>query len=600
MANSGRAPGTGTHCLLLTPPGEGHVYDRYLVEILLTEGYNCFEQRVGGADLTACSLVIISAGAAARLSKATVADYLRGGGHAIIIRPPVAWCDLFGLSAPGETYALAKDAYLRVNADHPWLAGFPALDLQVPGEADVYRPGAAEALAFLAGQPGQAIPSPAVALHRVGEGAAVVFTYDLADCLVQFHQGRPENASNGPDPDANRDGKFTPDDLLEGRRDFGLRHVPQADVHQDLLVRAIRGLTADRVPLPRLWHFPRGAPAALFVNGDGDGMIWEDLQWTVETCARYDAKFTFYLMDEQIGAFAAGDLAAMRERGHAFGPHPWVSLKPSVEEWRGEVKRIMASFEAKFGFRPQSVRSHSCIFPGWDETPSLYADCGLRLDTTFISGYRFQSGYANGSALPVRFMSRSGEVIDCYEQCTIHGDDVMASTKTLLPAQNEDECIELSLQVLHECATAYHGVYHPYFHPVYLGERGAIPTRRWFVRVLQAAQRHGMPSVSADEWLAFNDARRSVVMRDLIWRPETGELSLKVESGLPVRGLTVLLPPCEGRVPASAALDGEPLPVTSVPFEALGWSAVQCDLEAAVPGALSVVYGRRDSLGGEQ
>jgi hypothetical protein len=581
--------------LLLTCPEETHLFDSYLREVLLTEGYGAFEGRAAPealkpADLEPFGLAIIGAGAAERLPLETVASHVHAGGRAIVFRPPVSWSERLGLGPPGPTYAIARDAYLRVNEAHPWLTDFPAPDLQLPCEADVYAPGAAEPLAFLAGQRGLAVPAPAVTLARLGQGLMAVFAYDLADCIVRFHQGRPGNASNGPDPDANRDGKFTPDDLFEGSRDFALAHLPQADVHQDLLVRVIRGLLADRFPLPRLWHFPQAAPAALFVNGDGDGMNADDLRWTATTCEQQGAKFTFYLMDDQIAAFAPEEVADLRARGHAFGPHPWVSLKPTVEEWRAEVRRIMASFTAKLGFAPRSVRSHSCIFPGWDETPRLYAEVGLRLDTSFLNGYRYQSGYANGSGLPVRFVDRAGEVLDCYEQATVHGDDVLCTTKCLLPARTEDAALELSLQTMRDCATRTHGVFHPYFHPIYLGDRGGLSTRRWFRSVLEGARRLNLPSVSADGWLDFTDARRAVQWQAVEWSPLEQRLTFVLHSPLAVKGLTILLPDCLGMSPRHAVIDRERVDVGRPALENGRWAALSLSLSAGAETGVMVSY----------
>ncbi|MBM3475683.1 MAG: hypothetical protein FJX75_20655 [Armatimonadetes bacterium] len=578
--------------LLLMAPDEDHRFDLYLEEILLTEGYVSFDRAIGDADLRRYPLVIISAGAIKYLTGEIFYAYLQQGGRAIFLKPPVEWCELLGFARPGETYAVARNAYVRVREEHPWLTGFPACDLQCPGEGHVWPAKDCEPLAFVAGQAGQPSAFPAVARNRIGEGEVVAFLYDLAECIVLFHQGRIEHASTGPDPDANRDGKFTPDDLLEGMRDFSLRHVPQADVHQDLLVRVIRGLTADRLPLPRLWHFPRSAPAVLFVNGDGDSMNREELALTASICAECDARFTFYLMQEQIEDFPPEIVARAREQGHAFGPHPWVSLRPSVAEWEREVKRIVERMGSKYGFAPSSVRSHSCVFPGWDDTPKLFAEVGLRLDTNFISGYRYQSGYANGSGLPVRFIDRRGEMIDCFEQCTIHGDDVMASAKSLLPPLSEDECIALSLEVMQASATRYHGVFQPYFHPIYLSGRGGIPTQRWLRTVLSTAREAGLPSVNAEEWLDFNDARRAARIAGLEWDAESGDLQFEVSSPMAVAGLTVLLPPCGGLAPTAATVAGETREVREVPHEGLGWRTLELDLRAGETVGVRVGYGR--------
>ncbi|MBD3292629.1 MAG: hypothetical protein GF393_06865, partial [Armatimonadia bacterium] len=250
--------------LLLTAPDETLPFDAYLDEVLHSEGWCCHERREASAEMTAAdlaeyALVIIARGATRRLDLSEVESYLRDGGRTVCIGPPSEWAAMAGLEPRlAETYAVLRDGYIRVREDHPWLREFPAHDLQLQGEADAWEAGSADGLAWLAGQRGQPTPFAAVAHAQVGEGAAVLFAFDLSECIVLHHQGRIANASTGADPDANRDGKFTADDLFEGMRDFDLRHVPQADVLQELLTRVIIGLTADVMPLPRLWRFPKG------------------------------------------------------------------------------------------------------------------------------------------------------------------------------------------------------------------------------------------------------------------------------------------------------------------------------------------------------
>jgi hypothetical protein len=411
--------------LLLLSPDPAHPFDAYLEEALLTEGYNGYVTRAAQdvGDLAEFALVLVSSGAAAGLDPERLLDYLRQGGRAIIVKPPREWAPRFGLAPAAPLYATARDAYLQVNLKHPWLDGFPSADLQVPGEAHVYGAVTAEPLAFVAGQRGCPSIYPAVALHREGRGAAVVFTYDLAETLVRLHQGQSEKSSTGTDSDANRDGKFTADDAFEGQRDYELRHVPQADVHQDLLVRVLRGLLTDAAPLPRLWHFPQAAPALVFIDGDSDSMVWEDLEWVIRETAATGTKYTLYLMTPHIQAFDPAKVAALRQQGHEFGVHPWVNARPDLATWQQCVGDIVDLFRERFGYAPCALRAHGCVFPGWDENPRLLAEHGLRLDADMAGGYRFVSGYLNGSALPVKFMSRDGAVLDCYSQSTVQTED---------------------------------------------------------------------------------------------------------------------------------------------------------------------------------
>lgn len=581
---------TTSPVLLLLAPDEAHPFDAYLGEILLTEGYNCYEQQVvtNETELPGFALVIISAGGAAQLPQDLLEQYVIGGGRAIVMQPPRSWASLLGLGQPSELYSVARNAYLQVNAEHPWLQDFSAHDLQCLGDNHIYPAAGAEVLAYTAGQLGQPSIYPAVALHQVGDGAIVSFTYDLPHSLVLAHQGRPEYSSTGTHPDANADGKFTPDDNLEGLRDFSLRHVPQADVHQDLLLRVIRGLMADAMPLPRLWHFPGGAPGLLFIDGDGDSMVWEDLEWVLAAVEEHGVKYTLYLMTEQIEAFDPQKVAALRALGHDFGVHPWAGPRPDVPTWEDCVREIMDRFAGKFGYRPRAMRSHSCIFPGWDETPELFAQVGLNLDTNFAGGYRYVSGYLNGSALPVKFMSRRGQVIDCYEQSTVQTEDGSCTPKCLLPPMCEEEALALALQLMADCARRWHGVFHPYFHPISLAGRTHVHCQHWFKEVLRTAHELGLPSVNATEWLDFNEARRSVRIEDLKW--DGGILSFALQAQQSIMGLSVMLPPVGERQPVQATSDDAPVELTEYPYEGLQWHGLTLDLQAGQSMHLMVHY----------
>ena len=406
----------------------------------------------------------------------------------------------------------------------------------------------------------------------------MIFTYDLAEVIVCLHQGRPGKSSTGEDADANRDGKFTADDAFEGMRDYELRHVPQADVHQDLLVRVIRGLLTEIMPLPRLWHFPQAAPALIFIDGDSDSMVWEDLEWVVREMAQTGAKYTLYMMTPHIKAFDPVKVEALRRQGHAFGVHPWANLQPNLETWRQCVAEITGLFRERFGYEPRALRAHSCIFPGWDENPKILAEHGLRLDTDYAGGYRFVSGYLNGSALPVKFMSRDGEVLDCYSQNTVQTEDGSCTPKCLLPPMSEDEALGLALELLRDCARRWHGVFHPYFHPINLAGRGSVACQNWFRQVLLTARELGLPSVNACQWLDFNDARRAVAVDVVQWDGEA--LVLALQAQVAVTGLTLLVPPWPGGQRLEARVDGRRCQVVDLAWEGLVWHGLVADLPA--------------------
>ena len=295
--------------------------------------------------------------------------------------------------------------------------------------------------------------------------------------------------------------------------------------------------------------------------------------------AETGTKYTLYLMTPHILAFDREKVEALRRQGHEFGVHPWVSVQPDLETWRQCIAEIVALFRERFGYAPRALRAHSCIFPGWDENPRILAENGLRLDTDFAGGYRYVSGYLNGSALPVRFVSRDGEVLDCYSQNTVQTEDGSCTPKCLLPPMSEAEALALARELLTDCARRWHGVFHPYFHPLSLAGRGSVACQTWFRRILRAARELGLPSVNAGEWLEFNDARRAVAIGARQWDGET--LVVVLQAPVAVAGLTLLLPPWGAGRPLTATVAGAPAEVGELRYEGLLWAAVVLDLPAA-------------------
>jgi hypothetical protein len=321
-------------------------------------------------------------------------------------------------------------------------------------------------------------------------------------------------------------------------------------------------------------------------------MSWEDLEWVVRATAETRTKYTLYLMTEHIKAFDPGKIAALRRQGHEFGVHPWISAKPDLATWRKCVAETVSLFRERFGYEPRALRAHSCIFPGWDENPRLLAEHGLRLDTDSVGGYRFVSGYANGSALLVKFMSRKGEVLDCYSQSTVQTEDGSCTPKCLLPPMSEDEALALARQLLADCAGRWHGVFHPYFHPISLAGRGQVACQNWFRQILRAASDLRLPSVNSSEWLDFNDARRAVTVDVLAWNGET--LVLSLQTPVTVSGLTLLLPPWPGGRPVAATTAGAPCKVVDTALEGQRWHGLVLDLPARSRVELRVALsGRR-------
>ena len=309
------------------------------------------------------------------------------------------------------------------------------------------------------------LPFAGVSLWYRGKGATSLFAYDFVETVVRLHQGNPEQASNGSRPDADRDNMFKPNDFYIGETDSRMSLVPQADLHQDLLVRVLRFLTDDGLPLLRVWHYPGGHPAVVFLNGDSDGMVDGDLQRVEGLLRRYGASFTVYVMEEHFSLFSPGAVRDLKGRGLDFGIHPNCgSLTPTVDQMGVHLEAMSADFEGHFGYRATSTRHDAAICPGWTETFETLSRLGYRIDTNHMATRYFYPGYLSGSGLPFKFIDRNGEMVDLYEQATLLVDDP-AMHKWLRPTFSVEDHLETGRRVFLDCVERYHTVFHHYFHP---------------------------------------------------------------------------------------------------------------------------------------
>ena len=179
-----------------------------------------------------------------------------------------------------------------------------------------------------------------------------------------FHQGRREQASTSPSADADGDLQFKANDLFVGHLDPSLGHLPQADLHQDALVRIMEWMALASRPLPRLWYFPTGAPAVAFINGDSDAMFARDLASVIATVDRFGVPFTAYLMEEHHGEVSPEWEAGLRRRGHDFGQHPFAGQQPSLDQMRKRIREEMSLFRSRYGHEAVTNRGHSVVWVG--------------------------------------------------------------------------------------------------------------------------------------------------------------------------------------------------------------------------------------------
>ncbi len=540
-------------------------YGDYLGEILALEGLASFEildLADGTPDLDGFGCLVVGRSAGPGLDPAALERFVERGGGLVALRPPVAWDFLFGVERnAGPTYRTAVDAYVATERGEA-TEGIRADILQFLGVADLYALKDAVCLSRIAGSPDPAAPSvyPGVCARRLGRGTAVLFAYDLCECAVRLRQGDPDADRSPRAPDNAMDGKVTAADLFAGQMEPAFRLVPQADVHQDFLVAALRLLGGDASPVVRLWHYPDAAPAVAFLSGDSDDMSEPACDALFDHVDAHGAKFTLYVIEADQPALPPAKAVRRMAAGHGLGPHIVAPMIPTRAEMAAAVDAAVARFTAAYGYAPVSQRTHSCIWQGWTETAVDLRRNGIRMDASFGPAPGLREGFLNGSGLPARFIGRDGRMIDVREQSIQYMDDCMMTPKMLLPVPPRDETVAGTLRVLDACVLQ-HAVFQHYFHPVYCGAGSALDTLPWLDAVLDACIRRGIPFVSDREWLAFDDARRDAALTALSFDPERNVLAFALSTRRPVRGLTLLLPDrIGGRRLHRVLADGQEIP----------------------------------------
>jgi len=472
------------------------------------------------------------------------------------MRPDRELADIFGVV--GDQFFI-REGYITMNLSDMRTGNIHAESLQFHGEGDLYRNRQAEVIAWFSGSCGQKTGYPAIFVNDAGKGKAAAFAYDLAASVVLFHQGLKENASTGSSPDTDGDAAYKPNDLFYGYLDERLKNIPQADIHQDILVNLIKEFLP--LPVPRAWHFPDATPAAALIDGDSDGMAAEAMDRVMNISEEGGAKYTLYIMTKDFNVLSRENMKRLMEKGHDFGVHFWEGNRlPPPDAVKKNMRVETEGFLGRYKYSPVASRGHSVIWVGWTEHADFLVENGVRLDCNFAAGPGYQEGYVNGSGLPVKFIDENGRVIDLYEQATISTDDGWMFDKCLLPAKTEGKAIADSLRQIDDLALKYHGVYHPYFHPGTVHEQKNRPfkTDFWMATVIKYASHKGIYFVNGREWVEFNDARRNIRCENLSWDEEKGSLSFTILNPAGKKGITILLPICfEGRHTSPELVDGK-------------------------------------------
>jgi len=519
--------------VLVRPEQRVNTYGRYTGEILKAEGLNGFALRewpVGSEpDLTDAAVVILTRCILQYPEIDALRSYVEDGGHLIAFQPMAALYVAFGAEPRNRVLI---DAYVKPTGLYRIGRTIDGECIQFHGMASkVAFPDSFEAAAWLCTTGDGPTAYPAVATSRVGRGSVTFFTYDLPATVASIRQGDPRLAYE-PTAGFAADHQCRPNDLFTGHLDPDKGHIPQADVHCNLLTHVIN--VVSPVPLPRLWYYNRPeVRSVLIMTSDDDWSTLEQFTALIDAVEENEGHCLFFMVEDT--RIPPQQVKEWIARGHAFSVHTNPRIREIDPYWHmtESVRAHKTKLEADYGQPARVYRSHCVHWQGYVESARILADMGFQMDSSMISLLDCWGLYVNGSGRPMRFVDEHGQIIDIFEQAVAFYDD--ASVKQVLTEQPELEIARAAL-ILRDTVERYHTPFGFLSHPVSF----ATYSSHFVKGVLSCARSLNVPILNADEWLEFTLQRDHTEISGATWDADT--LSFTLRRAESAAALTVMAP----------------------------------------------------------
>ena len=585
-------PGQGPGGPILVVTNQADRFSQYYAEILTAEGLNAFEVRdvgqVSAATLSGYSVVILAPTALTASQASTLSTWVQNGGNLIAMRPGPALAGLLGL---GTDTGDLDNGYIRVNTASGPGAGITGDTMQFHDRSDRWTLAGATEVADLYSSATTATTSPAVTLRSVGPagGQAASFAYDLARSVVQTRQGNPVWAGqkrDGQIPPIRSDDLFFPDWV-----NLGKVAIPQADEQQRLLANLVTQMSADRMPMPRFWYFPRGERAVVVMTGDDHTSSGTEehfdrfLELSPAGCSVADwdcVRSTSYVYTSN--DMTPAQVADFQAQGFEIALHLNTGCADFTEDslradWQTQLPDFLDTWTGVVE-APRTNRTHCIAWSDWSSEPRVGREFGIRLDTNYYywpgSWVQNRPGMFTGSGIPMRFADLDGSLIDVFQATTQITDE-------------SDMSIPAHIAALLDRALGpqgYYGAFTMNMHsdrPVTLGAEA----------IVSAAQARGVPVISAEQLLDWVEGRNNSSFAGLAFDGDNLRFTLNQAAG--ARGLEAMVPAVGpgGRV-ALVTRDGAPVPTSSrvvKGIEYLVFPAVPGNYVATYPPGLGSVGG---------
>ena len=592
------------------PPNEGpggpilvisdaaNPFSRYPVEMLRALGYNAFlavdVAAVTAATLSAYDVVILGEMPLTAGMVGDLTTWVGAGGTLIALRPDAQLHNLLGITQAAGSQA---EGYLLVRSVPGPGSGIVSQTIQYHGIADHYILNGAISLASLYSSATAATAYEAITQNEVGAngGKAIAFAYDLAKSIVYTRQGNPLWEGQNRDVNASpSDGVIRPNDLFYGNApqdpqpdwiNLDKAQIPQADEQLYLLGNLILLGNLHRKPLPRFWMLPNKFKAAVVMTGDDHAVgltnqffeqfITLSPSNTAQAVAHWQAvRGTSYMYPNT----PISDATALNYQNQGF--EVGIHINTGCNVWTptllaSNYTTQLGQFAANFPsiFTPNSHRTHCIAWSDYDTQPQVMVANGMRLDVNYYywpgSWVQNRPGLFTGSALPMRFATKVGELIDCYQVTTQMTDE-------------SGQTIPTHITTLLDNAVGPNGYYGVFCANMHTDRQTSIALA---TSIIAAAQSRNVPVVSSRQMLEWLDGRNGSTFDNMVWNGTVLHFDVSVGTG--ANNLY-------GMVPVSAAngqlialtTNGSPVPYTTEVIKGVDYAFFP-----AVAGSYAATYG---------
>jgi hypothetical protein len=296
-------------------------------------------------------------------------------------------------------------------------------------------------------------------------------------------------------------------------------------------------MSADRLPMPRFWYFPRGERAVVVMTGDdhtsgGTVAHFEHfLDVSPSGCSVADwecVRSTSYvytsnsMTDAQVAAYQAQGFEIALHLDTGCADFTEGSLRDDWQTQRPDFLARWPSVEP-----PRTNRTHCIAWSDWASEPSVGLDFGIRLDTNYYywpgSWIQNRPGMFTGSGLPMRFADLDGSLIDVHQATTQMTDE-------------SDMNIPAHIAALLDRALGPQGYYGAFTANMHTDRDLSLGANA----IVAAAQARDVPVVSAEQLLDWVEARNNSSFAGLDFDGSRLRFTLNQAAG--ARGLEAMVP----------------------------------------------------------